>query len=261
MSPIRVRYLGWSGFLLQAEGLNLAIDPHWSSWDPSPTPPWDLPPLDRILVSHGHHDHMGDVGRLMELHPQARLAAGPRLVDWAEGQWRIRGRTDRLTPEQPTSLGPARVTPWRGVHVGEGFAPQARSFARYIRRRPRSALKLVAAALVDRRPRSIWSLRVEVSGRTIVHASETLHRDTDRALWSRQARGSGPDLLLVGVEPGEEVAAVAAARPVEAERVCAFSPHLRTRRHFGLDPGSTAVKWEIVEQLGTRLFEEDLLTL
>ncbi len=258
---VSLRYLGWSGFLLEADGLHVVIDPHWSSWDPSPRPPWELPPLHRILVSHGHHDHIGDVGRLMELHPEARLAAGPGLIRWAEEQWPIAGRTDTLRPEQPTALGPITVTPWQGVHVGEGLAPQARSFLRYIRRRPRSALKLVAQALTDRRPSEIWTLRVEVGDRVIVHASETLHRDTDRARWSRQARGDGPDLLLVGVEPGEEAAAVAAARPVEAERVLAFSPHLRTRRHFGLDPGSTAVRWPIVEQVADRLFEDDQVTL
>jgi L-ascorbate metabolism protein UlaG (beta-lactamase superfamily) len=259
---VRVRYLGWSGFLVESEAVRIAVDPHWSSWDPSPEPPWELPPLDLLLVSHGHRDHIGDVGRLMELHPGARLAAGRELIDWAEAEWPIAGRTDRLPDDGAVRLGDVEVTAWGGVHVGEGFGPQARAFAHYIRRRPRSALRLVKAAVLDRRPARIDSLLLRVDGRSILHASETLHRGTERRRWRRQVEGCAPDLLLLGVEPKEERAALAAGREVQAIRTCAFSPHLRTRRHFGMDPGATMVDWAAVEADGaSRLWEGDEILL
>lgn len=257
----RIRYLGWSGFLLAWPDLAIAIDPHWSTWDPRPDPPWELPRLQRILVSHCHHDHVGDVGRLMDLHPGARLSADPEILAWAGARWDLARRTDALVAERPVDLAGLTVTALEGTHVGEGMGPQARSFARYVRRRPRSALKLASAALLDRRPRRVWSLLVEHAGTSVLHAAETLHRGTDLPRWRVQAARSHPDALLLGVEPGEEEAALGAAAEAGAARVFAFPPHLPTRRHFRLDPGGQAIDWAAVERRAVRLSDGEWLDL
>ena len=69
-APLRVTHVGHASFLVQTLGVNLLIDPVWSE-RASPFQ-WlgpkrvnapgigfeDLPPLDAILVSHNHYDHM-----------------------------------------------------------------------------------------------------------------------------------------------------------------------------------------------------------
>lgn len=62
---IAVTWLGHAGFFAQVNGINIAIDPNWALWHgpvkrvrhPSV---WahDLPPIDLVLVTHAHYDHL-----------------------------------------------------------------------------------------------------------------------------------------------------------------------------------------------------------
>lgn len=67
---LHVTWIGHATFLLQIAGINILTDPHWSR-RASPlrfagparfTPPgvdWDrLPPIDLVLISHDHYDHL-----------------------------------------------------------------------------------------------------------------------------------------------------------------------------------------------------------
>lgn len=134
---IRVTLVGHSTFLVQTQGLNLLTDPVWSDcagpygrFGPRrATPPAlkldDLPPLDAILLSHNHYDHMDlpTLSRLARLRPcpvwtplgndtiltrhDSRIRA--RALDWRETaevgalrvtlepalHWSARGRSDR----------------------------------------------------------------------------------------------------------------------------------------------------------------------
>jgi L-ascorbate metabolism protein UlaG (beta-lactamase superfamily) len=69
-SALRVSFVGHATFLLQGAGLNILTDPVWSE-RASPfafagprrvNPPGiafdDLPPIDVVLISHGHYDHL-----------------------------------------------------------------------------------------------------------------------------------------------------------------------------------------------------------
>lgn len=84
---LRVSFVGHATFLLQGAGLNVLTDPVWSE-RVSPfsfagprraNPPGiafdDLPPIDVVLVSHGHYDHL-DVRTLERLWRRDR----PRIV-------------------------------------------------------------------------------------------------------------------------------------------------------------------------------------
>ena len=86
-AALRISYVGHASFLIQAAGRNILLDPVWSE-RASPfrfigpkrvNAPGigfaDLPPIDAVLVSHGHYDHL-DVMTL------SRLTAGhrPRVI-------------------------------------------------------------------------------------------------------------------------------------------------------------------------------------
>ena len=66
----RISYVGHASFLIQTAGLNILLDPVWSKRaspsrfigpkrvnDPGIAFA-DLPPIDLVLVSHGHYDHL-----------------------------------------------------------------------------------------------------------------------------------------------------------------------------------------------------------
>jgi L-ascorbate metabolism protein UlaG (beta-lactamase superfamily) len=75
---VRLSFVGHASWLIQAAGLNILIDPVWSvrasplSWagperHNDPGIAFDaLPPIDVVLVSHGHYDHL-DVATLSNL--------------------------------------------------------------------------------------------------------------------------------------------------------------------------------------------------
>jgi L-ascorbate metabolism protein UlaG (beta-lactamase superfamily) len=86
-AAIRICYVGHASFLLQAGGLNILFDPVWSQRaspfraigpkrvnDPGIAFA-DLPPIDVVLVSHGHYDHL-DVDTLSRL----ATAHRPRVI-------------------------------------------------------------------------------------------------------------------------------------------------------------------------------------
>jgi len=134
---IRVTLVGHSTFLIQTQGVNLLTDPVWAEragpfgWlgPKRATPPGlrldDLPPLDAILLSHNHYDHLdlATLARLARLRPCPVLTPlgndallrkhdrriDARALDWghvAEAgplrvtlepalHWSARGRSDR----------------------------------------------------------------------------------------------------------------------------------------------------------------------
>jgi L-ascorbate metabolism protein UlaG (beta-lactamase superfamily) len=97
-AALRVAFVGHATFLLQGAGLNILTDPVWSE-RASPlsfagprrvNPPGvafdDLPPIDVVLVSHGHYDHL-DAETLARLWRRDR----PRIVAPLGNDAAIRG--------------------------------------------------------------------------------------------------------------------------------------------------------------------------
>ncbi len=71
-SGLRVTWMGHSSMLLEIDGVKLLVDPVWderaspSTWAgpkrffAAPVRLEDLPPVDVVLVSHDHYDHLGE---------------------------------------------------------------------------------------------------------------------------------------------------------------------------------------------------------
>jgi len=62
---VRITWIGHAGFLIQFESMNVLIDPNWAMWhgivkrSRLPGIPIDhLPPIDLVLISHAHYDHL-----------------------------------------------------------------------------------------------------------------------------------------------------------------------------------------------------------
>lgn len=93
---VTVTWVGHATFLLQAGGLNILTDPMWSeragpvqfAGPRRVVPPGiafeDLPPIDIVLQSHNHYDHLdaGTVRRLAAEHPDAQWLAPLGLERW-----------------------------------------------------------------------------------------------------------------------------------------------------------------------------------
>lgn len=97
VDEVRITWVGHASFLVQAGGLNLLTDPVWSRrasplrWAGparfvAPGVAWDdLPPVDAVLVSHDHYDHL-DEDTVRRLH--ARFGARLRwLTPLAYREW------------------------------------------------------------------------------------------------------------------------------------------------------------------------------
>ena len=88
-TQLALTWVGHSTFLIQIGGLNVLTDPMWSAraspfpfagpkrWVPPGIALADLPPIDVVLLSHDHYDHLDawTVRQLSRLHPSARWLA------------------------------------------------------------------------------------------------------------------------------------------------------------------------------------------
>ena len=151
---LSVTWVGHSTMLVQAGALNILTDPIWSTfagplpgvgprrWVPPGIPFDELPPLDIILVSHNHYDHLdhATVRRLIVAHPDAHWAAPLGVAGF------LRRRGARQVAEldwwQEAELAGARVacTPAQHFSARGPFDRWATLWASFAVRTPRHAI-------------------------------------------------------------------------------------------------------------------------
>jgi L-ascorbate metabolism protein UlaG (beta-lactamase superfamily) len=123
---LRITWFGHASSLVELDGIRILVDPVWeeraspTTWSGpkrffAPTLPLEqLPPLDVVLLSHDHYDHLGaeTVGKLAQL-PSARdarwiapLGVGPIL----EGMGVDRARCTEVDWMDTVRVGPVSIT-------------------------------------------------------------------------------------------------------------------------------------------------------
>jgi len=174
-SELRVTSVGHVTFLIQTAGLNILTDPVWS--DRASPLAWagpkrvrkpgidfnELPPIDLVLVSHNHYDHL-DVVTLKRLH----LHHKPRIV---------------------TPLGNARIMGLPADEVDWGDIVDIGNHARIIA----TPLQHWSARNLRDRNKALWAgFVIDAPGGTIFFAGDTGYGDW----WIEAARAAAPDLRL-----------------------------------------------------------------
>ena len=132
---LRVSYVGHASFLLQTAGLNILLDPVWSqraspvsfagpSRVNAPGIPFEaLPPVDLVLVSHNHYDHL-DLDTLERLH----AAHQPHFVTPLGNDTILRGRIPALRVTAGDWHDVVEIAPGLRVHLEPALHWSARSW-------------------------------------------------------------------------------------------------------------------------------------
>lgn len=240
-AELAATYVGHATVLVQTAGLNILTDPIWSerafpvSWagPRRVTPPGiafeDLPPIDLVLVSHNHYDHM-DLPTLLRLH----RAHAPLFV--------VPLGNERLLLDEDPSMRVRALDWWQSAEAGPGVRVHAVPVYHWSRRTP-----------FDRN-KALWSgFAVETPAGNIYHAGDT-------GLWNgayfeQTARRFGPfrlALLPVGAYEPRWFMKDQHVNPAEAVRIHRL---LNARTSLGIHLRTFQLTDEAIDQPDLELAE------
>jgi hypothetical protein len=127
---LRVSWLGHATVLVELGGHRILFDPVWSErvspstllgprrLHPVPLPLADLPPVDAVVISHDHYDHldMATIRRIAALWPSTRFVV-PLGVGAHLERWRVPpSRIDELDWTESTTVGGVELTATAARH-------------------------------------------------------------------------------------------------------------------------------------------------
>lgn len=137
-SGLRATWLGHATVLVEIDGMRLLFDPVWARraspstllgpkrFHEPPLPVGELPPLDAVLATHDHYDHL-DRGVIRALAADARQAGARFIVPLGVGahleRWGIApGRITELDWDESTAIGGLTITATPARHFsGRGI--------------------------------------------------------------------------------------------------------------------------------------------
>ncbi len=148
-SPVpRLHWLGHSGFLVEWLGQRILVDPNLSRHCTlsrrlmaPPLAAGELGPLDAVLISHAHYDHL-DLPTLAAVPRLGRMLVPAGAAAYLEGVFDPAIRIDSLEPGSSLRLGELEVIAVEAAHNGNRYHPLAsRQLALgYIIRSPEDAI-------------------------------------------------------------------------------------------------------------------------
>lgn len=133
-SQLTITWVGHSSLLVQLDGRNILTDPMWSEraspvrfagprrWVPPGIAFDALPPLDMVLLSHNHYDHLDDatVRSLARAHPRACWIVPLGLAPFVTQRGAV--SVTELDWWQEHTLGPVRIAATPAQHFSaRGF--------------------------------------------------------------------------------------------------------------------------------------------
>ncbi|HEX2131438.1 MAG TPA: MBL fold metallo-hydrolase [Actinophytocola sp.] len=134
---LRVSWFGHATVLVELDGRRILFDPMWSEraspssvvgprrLHPVPVPLEDLPPVDAVVISHDHYDHldMATIRRIAALWPRARFVV-PLGVGAHLERWRVpTSRIDELDWTETATLGDVELTATAARHFSGRLRP------------------------------------------------------------------------------------------------------------------------------------------
>ena len=143
---LHLTWYGHSNVLIEIDGGTVLIDPVWSDrvspsqqmgpkrLHPNPIALADLPPIDAVIISHDHYDHL-DMDTIRELAKTTEaqflvpLGVGAHLMAWGVAAERI----EDLDWDEDAKMGDLKFTATQAQHFsGRGFSRDGTQWASWV---------------------------------------------------------------------------------------------------------------------------------
>ncbi len=251
-ASVTVTWFGWGTFRVRCGDLVVVVDPYM-------TPLWGAPCArpddclgDVVLLTHGHHEHVRDAHRVAQ-RTAAPLVAPPQVVDYLVHRRGVsRSRLRVIQPDETVSVPGVSVTARGFPHLPKNDpAGKVRMLRRggalggAMRQLPQTARSWFA---IRHQPEGGPYLAYDLvfdDGPRLFLACEAFTSLLDTAVAAAWGRGDRPvDLVVVGVETGQEEAAAACARALGPRQVVGAAVHAPFERFYGkptVSPGRFAL--------------------
>jgi hypothetical protein len=246
---LHLAWPGWSTFLLTPPaGPRVLFDPCVSTLAGFPAARAEDLDADVVILTHGHHEHVRDVHRVLR-RLDVPVLAPPQVAAFLRRRRGVASsRLAELRPGSPVELPGLTVIPRAFPHLEKHDVAGKLAILR--RDNPRGAAAMIARQLPrylggwlvvrdqpEGGPFLACDLRWEGGPRALV-TSEAFTALLDADAVDGWRDGPPIDLAVVGVESGQEAAAARLTEQLGARRVAAAAVHAPFERFYGKPPVS-----------------------